>query len=237
MGEVFNDDSIFQIVLEGLTDEYLQIQHSAEADDGFTLDRAVTTTRNMYPNRAMRNGALRKAKWRESSMVVTSTPSAVVNCSQCKKPGHRFQNCFKRKGKMSGKKSPPIPRNNLWCSTLHNTNRHDNSDYRSQMRDDKITRRPRPGQQNGRHNKQPQRSRQHRHNSNFNNANASFRPSDTCSTHDCGCDNSSYFFVLRDSSLSILTSSWYTLFFHRRTSDQHRRAARGLLHDCGQRSF
>ena len=77
MGEVFNDDSILDIVLEGLSDEYLQIKYSAEADDDFTFDRAVITMRNMYANRAMRNGPLRKAKGRESAMVVTSTPSVV----------------------------------------------------------------------------------------------------------------------------------------------------------------
>ena len=38
MGELFNDDSILDIVLEGLTDEYLQIKCSAEPDDAFTLD-------------------------------------------------------------------------------------------------------------------------------------------------------------------------------------------------------
>ena len=38
MGEVSNDDSILDIVLEGLTDEYLQIKYSAEADDDFTFD-------------------------------------------------------------------------------------------------------------------------------------------------------------------------------------------------------
>ena len=150
MGEVFNDDSILDIVLEGLTRGYLQKKYSAEADDDFTLDRAVITMRNMYANRAMRNRPLRKAEGRDSAMVVTSTPSAVMTCSHCEKPGHRFQNCFKRKGKMSGKKHPPTPRNNSWCSP-HNTDRHDNSDCRSQMRDDNITRRPRPGQQNGRH--------------------------------------------------------------------------------------
>ena len=53
MGEVFNDNSVLDIVLEGLTDEYLQIKYSAEADDDFTLDRAVITMRNMYANRAM----------------------------------------------------------------------------------------------------------------------------------------------------------------------------------------
>ena len=61
MGKVFNDDSILDIVLEGLADEYLQIKYSAEADDDFTLDRAVITMRNMYANRAMGNGPLRKA--------------------------------------------------------------------------------------------------------------------------------------------------------------------------------
>ena len=88
--EVFNDDSILGIVLEGLTDEYLQIKYSAEADDDFTLDRAVITMRNKYANRAMRNGPSRKLKGRESAMLVTSTPSAVVTYSHCKKPGHRF---------------------------------------------------------------------------------------------------------------------------------------------------
>ena len=93
MGEVFNDYSILDIVLEGPTDEYLQKKYSAEADDDFTLSRAVITMRNMYANRDMRNGPLRKAKGRESAMVVTSTPSAVATWSRCKKPGHRLQNC------------------------------------------------------------------------------------------------------------------------------------------------
>ena len=99
----------------------------------------------------MQNGPLRKAKGRESAMVVTSTPLAVVICSHCKTPDHRFQNCFKRKRKMSGKKPPPTTRKNSWCS-LQKFNRHDNIDYQSQMRDDNISRCPRPGQQNGRHN-------------------------------------------------------------------------------------
>ena len=81
MGEVHNDDSILGMLLEGLTDEYLQLKFSAEADDGFTLDRAVITMRNVYANRAMGNGPSRNAKGRESAMVVTSTPSAVVTCS------------------------------------------------------------------------------------------------------------------------------------------------------------
>ena len=151
MGEVFNDDSILDIVLEGLADEYLQIKCSAEADNDFTLDQAVITMRNMCANRAVRNEPLRNAKGRESDTVVTSTPPAVVTCSHCKTPGNRFQNCFKRKGKMSGKKPPPTPQKNSWCS-LHSTDRHDNSDCRSQMREDNITRRPCPGQQNDRHN-------------------------------------------------------------------------------------
>ena len=113
IGVVINDDSILDIVLEGLTDEYLQIKYSAEADDEFTLDRAVITMRNMYARRAMRNGPSRKSKGRESAMVVTPTPSAVVTCSRCKKPGHLFENCFKRKETMSGKKRPPNTSNKI----------------------------------------------------------------------------------------------------------------------------
>ena len=48
MGEVFNDDSILNIGLKELTDEYLQMKYSAEAGDDFTLDRAVITMRRMY---------------------------------------------------------------------------------------------------------------------------------------------------------------------------------------------
>ena len=106
MGEVFNDDSILDRVLEGLTEEYLQIKYSAGADDHFTLDRAVITMRIMYANKAMRNGPSRNAKGREFGMVVTSTPSTIVTCSLFKKPGRRFQNCFKRKGTMPGKNFP-----------------------------------------------------------------------------------------------------------------------------------
>ena len=106
--------------------------------------------RNNYTNRAMQNRPSRKAKGRESAMVVTSTPSAVVICSHWKNPGHRLKNCFKRKGTISGKKSPRTPRKESWCS-LHNTNHHDHSDCRFQMRDDRITRCSRPGRQNDRH--------------------------------------------------------------------------------------
>ena len=150
MGEVFNDDSILDRVLKGLTDEYLQIKYSAEAEDDFTLDRAVITMRNMYANRAMRNGPSREAKGPESAMEVKSTPSAVVTCSYCKNTGHRFENGFKRKKTISGNPSPPTLRKDSWCS-LHNKDRHDNSDCRSQKKDNK-TRRPRPGQQNCQHN-------------------------------------------------------------------------------------
>ena len=99
----------------------------------------------------MRNRPSRKAKGRESAMVVTSTTSAVVTCSHCEKPGHRFQNCFKRKGTMSVNTTPPTPRKESWCS-LHITGRHNNSDCWSRKRDDNKSPRPRPGQQNGRHN-------------------------------------------------------------------------------------
>ena len=106
MGEVFNYASILDMVLEGFVGEYRQIKYSAEADDDFTLDRAVMTMRDMYANKLMRNGSSRHANRREPAMVLTSTPSAVVTCSHCQKTVHRFESCFKRKGTMSGKTLP-----------------------------------------------------------------------------------------------------------------------------------
>ena len=85
-------------------------------------------------------------------MIVKSSPSAVVICPHCKKPGHRFQSCVKRIGMMSGKTPPLTPRTKELCSLHNNTDRNDNSDCRSQVRDDNETRRHRPGQQNGAHN-------------------------------------------------------------------------------------
>ena len=38
MGEVINGDSLLDIVLEGLTGDYLQITYNAEADDSFMPD-------------------------------------------------------------------------------------------------------------------------------------------------------------------------------------------------------
>ena len=95
MGEVIDDDSILDFVLEGLSDDCVQIKYSAEADNDFSLDKAVITMRNMYANRVTRNGPSRKAKGRESAMATTSTSSAaLLTCSYCKKTGHNFQNCF-----------------------------------------------------------------------------------------------------------------------------------------------
>lgn len=56
MGEVSNDDRISDVVLEGLTDDYVQIKYSAEAENDFSLEQAVITMRNMYAKRVMRNG-------------------------------------------------------------------------------------------------------------------------------------------------------------------------------------
>ena len=47
--EVVNDDSRLGTVHEGLADIYVQIKFSAEeADNDFSLDRAVTAKRSMY---------------------------------------------------------------------------------------------------------------------------------------------------------------------------------------------
>ena len=99
----FNDDCILDRVLEGLTDEYLQMKSSAEKDYYFTLEQAVITMHNIHGRRAMGNEPSLKATGRESVMVVTSRPSAVVTCLHCKMTGHRLENCLKRKGTMSGK--------------------------------------------------------------------------------------------------------------------------------------
>ena len=42
-GEVINDDCQLDIVLEGRTDDYVQIKHNAEADDSLTLDKTMYT--------------------------------------------------------------------------------------------------------------------------------------------------------------------------------------------------
>ena len=106
MGEVFNDDSIRDIVLEGFTDEYVQIKYISKANNYFTLDRAVITMRNMYANRAMRNGPSRNAKGREFGMVVTSTPSAVVICSHCEKQAIDSKVALNARERCRGKKLP-----------------------------------------------------------------------------------------------------------------------------------
>ena len=165
-------------------------------------------------------------------MVVTSTSSAVMTYSHCKKPGNRFQNCFKRIGKMSGKKPPPTPRNNSWCS-LHNTDRHDNSDCRSQTRDDNITRRPRPG--HGRDN-----------NNRSAHANTATTPTSTPQMEayvpEIHAPSTTAAATTAVTSTSFATPSCPSsppvgLGYAFRISDQHRRAAHRLLHDCGQRSF
>ena len=69
MGEVINDDSLPDIVLEGLTDDYLQIKYNAEAHDSFMLDDAIYAMRNMHANRIAKHGPSRKQKGRESAMV------------------------------------------------------------------------------------------------------------------------------------------------------------------------
>ena len=91
MGAVFNDDIILSMVLEGLTDEKLYKKYRAEADDDFTLHRAGITMRNMYAKGAMRNGPSRKAKERESAVVVTSSPCS-SDMFTLHKAGNRFQN-------------------------------------------------------------------------------------------------------------------------------------------------
>ena len=51
MGGVTNDDRLPDIVLEVLSGDDLQIKCNAEADDSFTLDKAIYPIHNMHYNR------------------------------------------------------------------------------------------------------------------------------------------------------------------------------------------
>ena len=70
--KVIHDDSILEITLEGLTDEYVHMKCSAETENDFSFDQTVVATRmrDMYANRRiMRDGPSRKVKRRESAMI------------------------------------------------------------------------------------------------------------------------------------------------------------------------
>ena len=121
MGEVFSDDSILDIMMERLTDEFLKAKYGAETDDDITLHQAVITVCNMYANRAMRNGPWRKEKRRESDMVVTSTPSAVLTA---KIQAIDSKIALIARERCRGKHLLPTHRKKSWCS-LHNTDLHE----------------------------------------------------------------------------------------------------------------
>ena len=53
---------LLDIVLEVLTNDYLQTKCNAEVDDTFTLESAVYTMRNMHANRRAKNGPSRKTE-------------------------------------------------------------------------------------------------------------------------------------------------------------------------------
>ena len=108
MVEVIIEDTLLDIVLEGLPNEYTDIKHSAEVDEDFSLKKAVITMRNMYANGVLRNGPSRKSKRRESAVASTTTSWAVLTSTPRKKPRHRVQNCFARKNSL--KKSPSTAR-------------------------------------------------------------------------------------------------------------------------------
>ena len=235
MGEVFNDDSILDMVLGALADECLRIKFTAEADDDFTLYRAVIRMRNMYANRAMRNRPSRKAKGRESTMKVKSTTLALLTCSHCKSQAIYSKIASSARERCRKK---PSPKTSQICfgvacitqiATIITTVRPKNgtttipvalvpvNTMSGIVTTTALT--PTP----------PHLQISHTYDS--------FGPDDTCSIRYCSCDYSSYFYVLRDSSPSIFTSGRYRSLFHRCTSDQRRHIARQIYHDGGQRSF
>ena len=78
MGEVFNEDTLLDIALEGFPDEYTHIKYSAQADNDCSLNEAVITMRDMYANRVLVYGPSRKRKGRESAIFSATTSSAIV---------------------------------------------------------------------------------------------------------------------------------------------------------------
>ena len=124
MGEVINDDSLLDIVLEGLTGDYLQLKYNAEADDSFTLDKAIYTIRNMHANGIAEHGPSRKQKGRQSAMVTVFNKGSA---------------CLQQSWPLSQRLLPPkkiIKETNeastKWCS-LNKAHLHDNSECRSQQ--------------------------------------------------------------------------------------------------------
>ena len=83
MGGVTNDDRLPDIVLEVLSGDDLQIKCNAEADDSFTVDKAMYTMRNIHANRTAKHGPSRKKKGRESAMVTTFSKKG--KCHVCNK--------------------------------------------------------------------------------------------------------------------------------------------------------
>ena len=100
MNEVIIDDSLLDIVLKGLTDDCLHIKYNAEADDSFTLDKAIYTMRNMPANRIAIHGQgpSTKHKGHESAMVTTFSKKG--KCHIYNKTGHWARDCYHRQSSM-----------------------------------------------------------------------------------------------------------------------------------------
>ena len=114
MGEVIKDDSLLDIVLEGLTDDYYRIKYNAEADDSFTLAKAVHAMRNMHASRIAKHGPSRKQSGRESAMVTTFSDKR--KCHVCNKTDHRTRDCYHRRRSMKDTSKA----SKKWCR-LHKT--------------------------------------------------------------------------------------------------------------------
>ena len=185
-----------------------------------------------YPYRAMRNRPSRNTKVRQSAMVVALTPSAGETCSQLKKTDHRLENNLKRKGTVSGNQTPPPLRNNcvgaciIPIATITAT-------VGLEKRDDTKTRRPCPGKKFGQHN-----------NDRSAHANTPTTPTSTMQMEDCVPETHAPSFTVRATTAATITSfatppcpssppvGIYYSFYHR-TSDQHCRGARRIVHGCG----
>ena len=91
LGTTYNDNQIPADILDGLLETYSGIKYEADTRNGFDLERAKYTMRNMYSIRGDRSS--QPSKDRSSAMVAAT---AVKSFSFCNRKGHDVSECFKQ---------------------------------------------------------------------------------------------------------------------------------------------